>query len=258
MAENTPEDWYQSFLKLGKTHNFFIEEYGQTTPFPLISLHRGADHVGAPHIYLSAGIHGDEPAGSLALLELLKENAFSLSFSWTLCPLMNPSGLSQKTRENATGHDLNRDYLHPRTPETSSHIAWLERHNFQFDLSLMLHEDWESKGVYLYELNLQSRPSLAPLLIKEASKHCPVETASEIDGFPAKGGIIRPEGSKNRESLFKREEWPEAIYLGLDHSATGLSYTLETPSTLPLNQRVQAHISPLKGVFSHLDQGINA
>ena len=62
-----------------------------------------------PRVYLSAGIHGDEPAGPLALLELLKNDFFNSECHWLLCPTLNPTGLSASTRENSSGVDLNRD-----------------------------------------------------------------------------------------------------------------------------------------------------
>ena len=65
-----------------------------------------------PRIYLSAGIHGDEPAPPLALLALIESGALDKRAVWFLCPILNPDGLARGTRENAEGVDLNRDYRH--------------------------------------------------------------------------------------------------------------------------------------------------
>src|SRR5437762_236564 len=43
----------------------------------------------APRIYLSAGIHGDEPAGPLAALRLLEENRWPAHLDLRLCPCLN-------------------------------------------------------------------------------------------------------------------------------------------------------------------------
>src|SRR4051794_26899212 len=40
-------------------------------------------------LYLSSGIHGDEPAGPLALLEALKENKWPEDVTVWLCPCVN-------------------------------------------------------------------------------------------------------------------------------------------------------------------------
>jgi hypothetical protein len=96
-----------------------------------------------------------------------------------------------------------------------------------------VHEDWESTGFYLYELNPDKRPSLAENMIKAVSKACPIDMSTLIEGREAKGGIIRP--SLNPA---ERDKWPEAIYLQVHH--TRLSYTIESPSALPLETRISA------------------
>src|ERR1700722_20851335 len=78
-------------------------------------------------IYISTGIHGDEPGGPLAVLQLLQENRWPADADIWLCPCLNPTGFPLNTRENAQGVDLNRDYLNTKTAEISAHIAWLEK-----------------------------------------------------------------------------------------------------------------------------------
>ena len=67
-----------------------------------------------PRFYLSAGIHGDEPAGLLALHDLIRDDAWPDHLNLGICPCLNPQGFERGTRENASGHDLNRDYRTPR------------------------------------------------------------------------------------------------------------------------------------------------
>jgi hypothetical protein len=208
---------------------FRVEKFGETPSGPLSALTKRT--VGPrPRIYLSAGIHGDEPAPPLALLRLLECGFFDARAIWFICPLLNPVGLALGTRENADGIDLNRDYRNPVSAEIRAHVAWLQRQP-RFDLAILVHEDWEAKGFYLYEVNRTQRPGLAETIIEEVSAGCPIELAEQIDGRPARGGIIRPKGDPT-----KREVWPESIYLHAHH--TKLSYGLETPSTLPLEQRI--------------------
>jgi murein tripeptide amidase MpaA len=103
-------------------------------------------------IYISTGIHGDEPAGPLAALQLAKENQWPADVSLWLCPCLNLTGFPLNRRENANGVDLNRDYRHLETEEIRAHTRWLaEQPNF--DVTVCLHEDWESQGFYLYEVN---------------------------------------------------------------------------------------------------------
>ncbi len=185
-------------------------------------------------IYISAGIHGDEPAGPLALLALLERNSWPKRTSLYIFPCLNPTGFQNATRENNASRDLNRDYLHLETPEIRAHTEWLASQP-EFDLTLCLHEDWEAKGFYLYEARLNHHKSLAENIIKRVSNVFPIDKSKRIDGYPAKGGIIR--------SLCDHESfthWPEAIYLC--QKKNSLNYTIETSSAFPLEKRVKAII----------------
>jgi murein peptide amidase A len=197
-------------------------------------------HVPRPaqRIYISSGIHGDEPAGPLAVRELLKENAWPDHTEVWLCPCLNPTGFPRNTRESACGVDLNRDYKHLRTAEVRAHVAWLEKQPV-FDACFCLHEDWEAHGFYLYELNPDKRTSFAPGIIETVRAVCPIDHSTLIDGRPAQDGIIRP----NLDPA-SRPEWPEAFYL-ITHK-TRLSYTLEAPSDFPLTVRVAALVAAVK------------
>src|SRR5688572_16807577 len=61
-----------------------------------------------------AGIHGDEPAGILGLMdfvrELDEEPESGRSFELFLYPLCNPTGFLARARESETGKDLNREF----------------------------------------------------------------------------------------------------------------------------------------------------
>jgi murein peptide amidase A len=189
-------------------------------------------------VYLSTGIHGDEPAGPLAALRLLQENQWPENVDLWFCPCLNPLGFVANSRENERGIDLNREYLNPLAAEIKAHIAWLERQP-KFDLCLLMHEDWESHGFYLYEQNPDARPSLAEPMIEAVSEVCPIDPNELIEGRPAKNGIIRPNLDPK-----SRPQWPEAFYL-ITHK-THLSYTLEAPSDYPISTRVDALITAVR------------
>ena len=207
---------------------------------PLIEKSRGEEKskIDAPRLYISTGIHGDEPAGPLAVRQLLQENVWPPNVALWLCPCLNPTGFLANRRENSEGMDLNREYLQPKAAETKAHIGWLERQP-EFDLCLCLHEDWESHGFYIYELNPDNRPSLAEAMLKQVAAVCPVDMSEVIEGRPAQNGLIRPSADPR-----SRPQWPEAFYL-LSHK-TRLSYTLEAPSDFPLASRVAALVAAVR------------
>ena len=64
-------------------------------------------------IYLSAGLHGDEPAPPWALLEWAQENVAQLhERPFLIFPCLNPYGLTNNIRVNEQGVDLNRSFNH--------------------------------------------------------------------------------------------------------------------------------------------------
>lgn len=216
-------------------NNGFATEFPLAQPgLELAAFHRPpAAALPSPcRIYISAGIHGDEPAGVLALQRLLATNAWPPEIELWICPCLNPTGFVHNRRENAAGIDLNRHYLKPHAQEIVAHTRWLLAQP-RFDLSLCLHEDWEAHGFYLYELNPDGLPSLAPEILRRVTPVCPIDPSELIEGRHAKGGVIVP----TPEQLL-RPDWPEALFL--IHHKTRLSYTLEAPSDFPLAQRVAA------------------
>ena len=194
------------------------------------------------HVYISTGIHGDEPAGPLAALRLLKADKWPENCEVHLCPCLNPAGFVLNRRENDKGLDLNRDYRHLQSDEIRAHTEWLARQP-SFDLCLCLHEDWESHGFYVYELNPDNRPSLAPGIVAAVADVCPIDLAPVIEGRDAKDGIIRP--SVDPAS---RPQWPEAFWLL--QNKTRQSYTLEAPSDFPLETRVNALVAGVNAALS--------
>ena len=107
-----PSAFAARFSTAARAAGFCEERFGARDGCPLVAYTRRAPGR-HPRIYLSAGIHGDEPAGPLALLELLTTGAFDHRATWFLVPLLNPTGFTLRTRENAEAIDLNRDYRHP-------------------------------------------------------------------------------------------------------------------------------------------------
>jgi predicted deacylase len=193
-------------------------------------------------VYISTGMHGDEPAGPLAVLRLLQEDAWPDEAAIWLCPCLNPTGFPLNRRENAAGIDLNRDYRDAQTMEVRAHIAWLQRQP-RFDIALCLHEDWESNGFYVYELNHDNRPSFAEQILAAVAKICPVDTSPMIEDWPAQNGVIRPDVNPA-----ERPRWPEAMYLITNK--TRQSYTMEAPSDFPLPVRVEALTAAVRAVLA--------
>ena len=231
-------------VQAARPHGWTVQELPSTAGASLLALKRIQNTRLADsrrRVYLSTGIHGDEPAGPLAVLQLLQENEWPGNCDLWLCPCLNPEGFRLNKRENPLGLDLNRQYLNPVAGETLAHIRWLEQQPV-FDLCLCLHEDWESHGFYVYELNPDNRPSLAPEMIARVAEVCPIDLSELIEGRAARGGIIRPSIDPR-----ERPQWPESFYL-LTHK-TRLSYTLEAPSDFPLLIRAASLVAAVRAAL---------
>ena len=68
-------DVLQRTLAAAQAHGWSIENFPNTGDLKLYGLRRLASEPRLA-IYISAGIHGDEPAGPLAMLELIQANAW--------------------------------------------------------------------------------------------------------------------------------------------------------------------------------------
>lgn len=199
-------------------------------------------------VYISSGIHGDEPGGPMALTEMIEADFWPSDISLYLCPCLNPTGFQKNTRENSIGIDLNRDYRHFKSTETKAHKGWMDLLP-SFDISICIHEDWEAKGFYLYELNPDELDSASQAILNKVSTICPIDQSELIDGRTAKSGLIKP-----LESPDARPLWPEAFYI-VQNNKTRLSYTLEAPSDFPLNFRTHTlRLAIQTTLNSHLDK----
>jgi hypothetical protein len=96
----------------------------------------GHSHAaGGPAIvWLAAGVHGNEPSGTDADLQLLSDLAHTSSCTLLdrlvvgILPVQNPDGRAAGTRTNANGFDLNRDWFARTQPETGVKLDLLTRY----------------------------------------------------------------------------------------------------------------------------------
>ena len=196
-------------------------------------------------VMLSAGVHGDEPAPPLAIARMASEGLFRNDVDWTIFPALNPAGLEHGTRENADGIDLNRDYRSKLTYEVRIHTQYIENllEGTPLDLALCLHEDYESTGFYIYRVDqTEAATDICTHMLARASEYMSIEPSEEIDGLPAKNGIINPV-EVYPETLESREDLPEAAYLYRDYAKR--SYTTETPSSAYIETRISAQVAAI-------------
>ncbi len=201
---------------------------------------------GAPLVALSAGVHGDEPAGPWALFSIVRDGLLDGRYSYRIWPCTNPSGYALGTRENADGDDINRSFDGGgKTPEARAIVT--ANRDRRFELVLDLHEDFEAGGFYCYEPVMDgSAPYGAAIVRALDDEGLPVQTldAAFDIGYPPEAhhlraierGHVMPDPAAERAFF---EHLPYSLYM-LRRSARR-AVTLESPRARPWTERLATH-----------------
>lgn len=217
---------YGKLLRLGLVSNYPLFAWCYSPSRPL------------GKIALSAGIHGDEPSGVECLLKLLENHPRWLEgFDVTVFPCLNPWGYEHHVRNNKNGQDPNRLWKNSHSKEISLVQRMLD--DQYFDLSFCLHEDYDAVGFYIYELT-RHKIFCGPIIVKAVSRILPIDPREWIERRRTHHGVI----TRTFESIRRRKYWPEAIYHLMHH--TNHSLTSETPTCLPIEKRVRAHMEAIR------------
>lgn len=138
-------------------------------------------------------VHGDEPAGALALLKLLQALVatpeLAAGYDLVLYPVCNPTGYEDETRHNRAGYDLNREFWQSsRQPEVR--ILEEELRTQPFDGIVALHADADSAGLYGYAHGRELNEDLLVPALRASERIIPCNHEPLIDGFAACAGVI--------------------------------------------------------------------
>lgn len=191
-------------------------------------------------ILLTAGLHGDEPAGPEALLRFVEQLDRQL---WQRCqllvlPCLNPYGYVHNTRENEAGLDCNREFGGDAVDLVAGIKALL--HGRRFDFTMDFHEDWEASGFYFYEAK-RDEQWLGPKIIEQ------VRAVMPIDGEAGENDKLVAEGVFSIDPAWGIAGLASYLYAyHTDHAMMG-----ETPTGLPLAERAEAHLVALGTVLEH-------
>jgi predicted deacylase len=140
-----------------------------------------------------ASIHGDEPAGTLGLIQFLRELAedgeWASNYQITAYPVCNPTGFEDNTRMSRRGVDLNREFW-KGSQEPEVQILEHELRSRHFHGLIQLHADDTSDGIYGFVRGHTLTEYLLRPALREAGKILPRNVDATIDGFAARDGII--------------------------------------------------------------------
>jgi predicted deacylase len=189
--------------------------------WPVFAVRRKIPGAGS-QACLFGGMHGNEPAGTRALQDLIadlsRNAALYPGVDFLIVPLVNPWGWVHDTRHNGANQDINRNFVAGSSPESDIVKALLATE--RCDLLIDLHEDRVRRSFYL--LTYEN----AQLPVAEG-----IAAAVRQSGMEA--SIVH-----RREQEFAGERRPTLALYARTHG-TLLTYIVETPRNGALDQRVR-------------------
>ena len=209
---------------------------GRSEVSDLLPAHPGQP-FGRRDLYISAGIHGDEPAPPEALLRWAEARLPALArgrdaFPLLILPCLNPWGLVHNRREDEEGRDLNRLFHRKSVPVISALRKLIARRPLR-------PRPEPARGLRrpgnVPLRTPPARPGLGESLVERCAAVIPADTRRRIDGNSFKNGVAR-----RRTGIERLAIHAEAIHLYLHHAPHAL--TFETPSEFSLARRVRAHV----------------
>ena len=201
--------------------------------------------VGAPaghdpiRLGLFAGIHGDEPAGCAALVELVTSLATNparmAGYELFVYPVLNPVGCERGTRVNHAGKDLNREFWR-NSAEAEVRSIEEELRTRQFHGIITLHADDTSEGLYGYAHGRTLNESLLTPALEAARQFLPLDGRAIIDGFPARDALIC-------------DCYAGVLSAPPEQRPQPFDLIFETPGTAPFELQVSATVAALDSIL---------
>jgi len=229
----TYRDLERRWKGLRATHDLQVREVACVgAPRTMLCVEFGDSTL--PSVAIATGVHGDEPAGPWALLELVETRSLDARFAYRLWPCTNPTGFNARTRESADGCDVNRTFGRGGgSPEAKAMLA--ANRDRAFLLSLDLHEDRDASGFYCYEYG-------------DGEIGRPVLDALGRAGFPLdplEDGWIRADAREEARRLGSL-----SYTLAIARRAARYALTFETPSTAAWDARLAMHSLAVRAALS--------
>lgn len=222
-----------------------------------------------PYVFISAGVHGDEPAGVKAALKFIEELDQYPDFNFIILPCVNPVGYERNIREGSDFQDINREFYDKTdSPENKAILEYLSKGPYNYLFSMDLHETRASDkpineyppnqrkpdGFHMWEICKNKDKRIGKKIIEAVSKVTDVCKWSRVWGDTNSSGVIYyPEGAMG-------EQYGEAnVFERYMHdNYTQHSFTTETFSGAyggngeNLEERIQTHLTVLRTALQEI------
>ncbi len=216
-----------------------LMKIGEIRNFPVYKI--TINPLSSRTICFSAGIHGDEIAGSWAIIEFIKKYlpAQFLKIKIIIFPVASPTAFDKKKRYHYAGKDLNRLFCRKKlTGENRILFSSLNEEKVFFFHSL--HEDVDENSFYLYNFEKEEEHFYRDIL-KLAKNYFSINTASKIDNNPAVDGLVINHQDGSFEDRMFRDGTP-------------YSMCTETPGKQPLKKRIALDVDIMNKVIDFVSR----
>jgi predicted deacylase len=236
---------------------------------PIYAALSGNHRKGLPGIILTAGIHGEEPAGVYAILDFLNRGIakYLEHFSFLILPCLNPYGFTRGVRFSRDVSDLNRSFDRAAAPpEVAAVKEVLRRFPGPYRLAVDLHEtntylprgeapavEDHPAGFYMYETRRNGRPVLGPAIIQDIrdAGH-PVSRRRSVYGAECRNGLISSTPPDSPDYPVLPEFNGTFDWYLLKNGLTDHFIATETPTAWPLEKRIAVQKKVLARVLNHI------
>ena len=229
------EDLAATSESLFPAHLEFQDRKGVSGQIPRFLFTGPGDRGSFLRVGVFAGVHGDEPSGVQAAVELLRrllgDPQPALGYELFVYPVCNPWGCAHDTRWLKSGADMNREFWRG-SDEIEVLVLEGQLMKLAFDGIVSLHTDDTSPGLYGFVKGHQlTRHVLNPSL-EAASRFLPRNFDKSIDNFQANAGIIA-------------DGYTGILGAPPTQSPRPFEIVFETPSNTDSSLQVEAHVAAM-------------
>ena len=222
-----------------------------------------------PRIILSAGIHGEEPAGVYTLLDFMNRGIIKYldHFSFLILPCLNPNGFTRGVRFSRDVSDLNRSFDNDSgPPEVAAVKDLLRKFPGPYRLAIDFHEtdthmprgkdlsvENIPAGFYMYETTRTGQPVLGPVIIWgiRNSGHN-VSRRRSVYGAECRNGLIYSTPPENPDYSALPEFNGTLDWYLLKNGYTDHFLATETPTAWPIKRRIAVQKKALAHILNHI------
>ncbi len=229
------EDLAATSESLFPAHLEFQDRKGISGTLPRFLFTGPGDRGSFLRVGIFAGVHGDEPSGVMAAVELLRrlhgDPQPALGYELFVYPVCNPWGYARDTRWLKSGADMNREFWRG-SDEIEVLVLEGQLMKLAFDGIVSLHTDDTSPGLYGFVKGHQLTRHVLDPSLEAAARFLPRNFDKSIDNFQANAGIIA-------------DGYTGILGAPPTQSPRPFEIVFETPSHADSSLQVEAHMAAM-------------